>query len=120
MKNSDKNISIKYIGFLGIFLIHLAMVLLPAINLEFTFADAARYFQTGDTPLINQYFRLQANTVGLPILASLVSTLMPSVDMLIVVRLLSIIGIIFLYSGVINFCTFLKRDDTLKLLILIF
>lgn len=119
MKNSNKNIFLYYIYFICIFLIHLAMLLLPAINLEFTFADAARYFQTGDTPLINQYFRLQANTVGLPILASLVSTLIPNVDMLIVVRVLSIIGIIFLYLGVTNFCTFLKRDDTMKLVILI-
>lgn len=102
-----------------IFLLHSILFFFPPINLEFAFADAALYFQTGHTTLINQYFRLQANTVGLPILASLVSSLIPSVDMLIVVRIISSFGIVFLCLGIINFCHFFKRYDTPKLLLLI-
>jgi hypothetical protein len=39
----------------GIFFAHVLLALLPAINLEFAFVDAARYFHTGDINLINQY-----------------------------------------------------------------
>ena len=36
----------------GIFFAHVLLALLPAINLEFAFVDAARYFHTGDINLI--------------------------------------------------------------------
>ena len=103
----------------GIFFAHVLLALLPAINLEFAFVDAARYFHTGDINLINQYFRLQANTIGLPILASFVATFFPKLDILIIIRLLSTSGIILLGIGIINFAKFLKRDDALNLLLLI-
>ncbi len=101
------------------FLAHCLLILLPSINLEFAFVDAAHYFQTGNSSLIEQYFRFQANTLGLPYLSWLISFFSPNLDMLFVIRLLSASGIVLLGLGVINFCKFLGRDDAIKLLILI-
>jgi len=115
--NNDK---FKHVALLGVFFFaHCLLILLPAINLEFAFVDAARYFKTGDTTLIHQYFLLQANTIGLPFLSSLASFLAPDLDMLIVIRLLSASGIILLGIAILNLCDFFNRKESLHLLIII-
>jgi hypothetical protein len=101
------------------FAIHCILIFLPSINLEFAFADAARYFQTGEQKLVDQYFQVQANTLGLPYLSWLASLAAPGMDMLILIRLLSSAGIFLLGIGIINFCKFLKREDSCYLMALI-
>lgn len=101
------------------FIAHCLLALLPSINLEFAFVDAARYFQVGNRSLIDQYFRFQANTLGLPYLSWLASVIFPNHSMLTVIRLLSTSGIILLGIGVINFCRYLNRNDSISLLIVI-
>lgn len=102
-----------------IFITHLLLINLPPINLEFVFADASRYFENGDKNLIDQYFRLQANTLGLPYLSWVLSYLSPNIDFLTLIRLLSASGNFLLGIAIINFCRHLKRDDSITLLILI-
>lgn len=120
MQKISNNHKFEYIFIIGLFFFaHCLLVLLPAINLEFAFVDAARYFKTGEVTLIDQYFQLQANTVGLPILSSLVSFLAPGLEMLIVIRLLSASGIILLGIAILNLCDFFNRKESLHLLILI-
>lgn len=103
----------------GVFTAHCLMAFLPSINLEFAFVDAARYFQIGDRSLIDQYFRLQANTLGLPYFSWLASVVFPNLSMLTVIRLLSASGIILLGIAVLNFCRYLNRNDSIGLLIVI-
>ena len=55
----------------GVLLAHLPWLLLPSVNLEFAFVDAARYLAGGDRHLLDQYFHFQANSLGFPFLARL-------------------------------------------------
>lgn len=103
----------------GFFLAHCLLVVLPSINLEFAFVDAARYFEIGDKSLIDQYFRFQANTLGLPYISWLVSVVFPNLSLLTIIRLLSASGIILLGIGILNFSRHLNRNDSTSLLILI-
>ena len=43
---------------------HVLLILLPSVNLEFAFVDAAGYFADSDQSLLNQYFSYQANTLA--------------------------------------------------------
>jgi hypothetical protein len=101
----------------GVFTAHCFMAFLPSINLEFAFVDAARYFQIGDRSLIDQYFRFQANTLGLPYFSWLASVVFPNLSMLTVIRLLSASGIILLGIAVLNFCRYLNRNDSVGLVV---
>lgn len=103
----------------GLFLAHLSVLALPSVNLEFTFVDASIYFRTKEIPLLEQYFRFQANTLGLPYLGHLAAYILPGLDMLIVLRLLSSFGIILLGLAIINFSEFLKYKSNSNLLLLI-
>ena len=115
---ASKN-KLAYVVIAIFFALHCMMIFLPSINLEFAFVDASRYFQTGNRQLIEQYFQVQANTLGLPFISWITSNFLPSVDMLVLIRLLSTFGIIFLGAGILNFCEFLKREDSTYLLVLI-
>lgn len=82
--------------------VHIALIWLPQINLEWAFVAAARYFSTGDADLLNRYLELQANTLGMSYLAYLVDTLLPGVDLYYIPRLLSISGIVLLGAALHN------------------
>lgn len=75
---------------------HLALSGLPFINQEWAFSDAARYFQTRDNDYIERYFSMQANTLGIPLLAFLIHKIAPLVDIGLVPRLLAISSTVFL------------------------
>jgi hypothetical protein len=77
-------------------LVHGLMMLLPSVNQEFVFTDGARFFIDHNPVLLEHYFTYQANTLGIPWLASLVARLLPGLDMLVVVRLLSVSGLVLL------------------------
>ncbi len=76
------------------------LALSPAVNLEFAFVGAAEYFGQPNELLIEQYFSYQANTLGMSYLAHCVSTLFSSVDMLFLMRMISVLGLPFLLVGV--------------------
>jgi hypothetical protein len=73
-------------------LLHLPFIFLPSLNLEFAFAGAAQYFQTGEQALLNQYFHFQANTLAFPFFISLIAKLFHSNNYLLIGRLLSLVG----------------------------
>ena len=56
-------------------LLHLSLLWLPGINLEWVFSDGAKYFETRDPILLKHYFLIQANTLGMPFLASILHRL---------------------------------------------
>lgn len=76
------------------------LALSPAVNLEFAFVGAAEYFGHPRELLIDQYFAYQANTLGMSYLAHCVSTLIPGVDTLFLMRMISVLGIPFLLVGI--------------------
>lgn len=77
-----------------------ALALSPPVNLEFAFVGAAEYFGRPNELLIDQYFSYQANTLGMSYLAHCLSILLPSVDMLFLMRMISVLGIPLLLVGV--------------------
>ncbi len=108
-----------YLIISGVLLTHLFLIVLPSINLEFAFVDAAHYFKSGNQHLLDQYFKYQANTLGQPYLGWLLSSLLPNLDMLFVLRLLSASGIVFLGFGLVNINKFLGRKDDSEILLLV-
>jgi hypothetical protein len=82
---------------------HLALYQLPLINMEWAFADAARYFATHQQVFLDRYFAMQANTLGVPLLAWLIHQLIPFVDVGLVPRLIAASGFIFLGVALLRF-----------------
>jgi len=111
---SNKKNQILLIG--SVLSIHLLLILLPSVNLEFAFVDAAHYFSRRDQALLDQYFNYQANTLGLPWLAWLVSHVLPMLDMLTVVRLLSVSGIVIMASSFLRLSRYMGEQSSLGLL----
>src|ERR1022692_4391081 len=58
-------------------LLHLSLIWLPGINLEWVFADGAKYFECYDPGLLKHYVLLEANTLGMPFLASVLHRVLP-------------------------------------------
>lgn len=75
---------------------HLSLYGLPFINFEWAFFDAARYFEDQEAQHLERYFRVQANTLGVPYVAFLLTKLLPFVDIELLPRLLSTLGFGFL------------------------
>jgi hypothetical protein len=89
----------------------------PGINFEFSFADGANFFLTGNPDLLSRYFTYQANTLALPFISSLILTITPITNPLIAIRLINIVGIILLAVGTTNVCKFLKKQDLIPAII---
>ena len=94
------------------------LALSPAVNLEFAFVGAAEYFRTSQAVLIDQYFTYQANTLGMSYLAYWVSTLLPQVDLLFLMRFINILGFPLLIMGVyrVNRCVGINSFPVVALL----
>ena len=91
-------------------MLHLLMLSLPPVNLEFVFADAAKYFiNPANVQLIEQYFYYQANTLGVPGLSAILLKVVPSMDALIAVRVVSIMGIALFGWSLIRIAQYLGR-----------
>ena len=75
---------------------HLAFIGLPSINFEWAFVDAARYFGLHQQELLVRYFEVEANPLGVPLLAYIIHLILPFVIIDIVPRLLAISGFVFL------------------------
>jgi hypothetical protein len=104
---------------LSVLLAHVLMALLPSVNLEFAFVDAARYFSSHDKQLLDQYFSYQANTLGIPWLAWLLSLALPGMQMLVTVRLLSIAGIVLFAIGFLRISRYVHAPASPGLLALL-
>lgn len=81
---------------------HLALVWLPGINLEWAFSGAARSFASGDPDLLDRYFAVEANSLGLPLLAYGLHALVPLVGLDLAPRLFSIAGLAVLAAALVR------------------
>ena len=75
---------------------HLAFIGLPGINFEWAFVDAARFFGVHQQELLVRYFEVEANPLGVPLLAYIVHLILPFLKIDIIPRLLAISGFAFL------------------------
>jgi hypothetical protein len=75
---------------------HLAFIGLPSINFEWAFVDAARYFSLHQQELLVRYFGVEANPLGVPLLAYIIHLILPFLRIDIIPRLLAISGFSFL------------------------
>ena len=100
-------------------LLHLPLIFLPAVSLEFTFAGAADYFKSGDPALLQQFFDYQANSLGMPLLGRLAEYVLPTQNMLVILRLISACSIVLLGFGTLRMAKFLGRKDLVWILLLL-
>lgn len=85
--------------------------MLAPVNLEYAFVDAAQFFLFQDQALIQEYFSVQANTVGMPFLTAQLSHLLPGVPLLQVARIIVLLGVPLLADAMLRICRALGRDD---------
>ncbi|MDR3562070.1 MAG: hypothetical protein P4N59_11630 [Negativicutes bacterium] len=98
-------------------LLHLSLIWLPGINQEWVFADGAKYFESHDPILLKHYFLMQANTLGMPFLASVLHRLLPFLDQNAVMRLLSASSFLLLGYSLLKLDSLLERDYSPALLL---
>jgi len=71
---------------------HLALIVLPFINFEWAFSDAARYFIVHQPELLVRFLRVEANPLGIPLLAFIIHSLLPFLKIDFITRLIAISG----------------------------
>lgn len=103
----------------AVIVLHVPFLLLPPVNHEFAFVDAARYFVNGDRELLDRYFHFQANPLGFPLLARFAMGLTPFLDPLLSARLVSLAGIVLLWAGTRALSTYARRPDTDAILLVL-
>ena len=103
----------------AVIVLHAPFLLLPPVNHEFAFVDAARYFANGDRQLLDRYFHFQANTLGFPLLARFASGVLLFLDPLVSARLLSLAGAVLLLAGTHALSVYAERRDTDAILLVL-
>jgi hypothetical protein len=73
--------------------IHVVLIGLPSVNLEYAFAAATRYLAAGRSEDLDLFQHYQANTFGIPLVALTLHKLIPLFDLNMYPRLASILGI---------------------------
>ncbi len=91
-------------------LLHLSLIWLPGINLEWVFADGAEYFRRYDPLLLKHYFLLEANTLGIPFLASVLHRVLPFLGYNAVLRIISDSSFLLLGYSLLQLRSLLERD----------
>ena len=91
-------------------LLHLSLIWLPGINLEWVFADGAKYFECHDPVFLKHYFLLQANTLGMPFLGFVLHRLLPFLGHNAVLRVFSASSYLLLGYSLLKLYSLLERD----------
>ncbi|MDX2346433.1 MAG: hypothetical protein QNK11_06145 [Legionella sp.] len=111
---------IRLVGFLA-FVLHLFVIQFPFVNLEWVFSDAAQNFASGDIDYMDTYLAYQANTFGVPILAALLSKILPIIPVELIPRLLAATSFLLLAEALLRINHIINKDKaTLLLVILVF
>jgi hypothetical protein len=90
--------------------VHLSLLWLPGINLEWVFADGASYFASHDPGLLKYYFSLEANTLGVPFVGFLLRHVLPFLDYNAVLRVLAASSFPLIGYSLIKLHTLLEQD----------
>lgn len=102
---------------LTIFL-HLLTITFPHVNMEFAFASASQYFESGVPRDLDIFFSYQANTLGMPYLSFVINKLLPFIDISNSPKLISILGILLLLYAIILLGRKLNLTNTCILLLI--
>lgn len=114
------NFKMKTVIYLAV-LLHLFLIPLPLVNLEWAFSDASLYFSTNKMIYLQQYFEIQANTLCIPFLSFLFNKIIPIIPYSYLPRLFSSLSLILLGAAIIKFNRLLKiKSNNLVFLLLIF
>lgn len=108
-----------FVAVLSALIVHSLLLNFSGVNLEFTFVDAANYFKNLNPILIQQFFYYEANTLGVPYLAYCISSFLPKIEMLFLIRIMNLLGLILMSIGIINICRFLNKKNYVGILILL-
>jgi len=99
--------------------IHAYLISFPLVNFEYAFIGVADYFRTSNNLYLEQFFRAQANTLGMPYLTYLASTALPEVELITLYRLINLIGIPLLVFSIIKICRFSGIENHIPITLLI-
>ena len=100
-----------------VILLHLSLLWLPGINLEWVFADGAKYFAYHDPVFLRHYFLLEANTLGMPFLGYVGHWILPFLDYNTVLRILSGSSFLLIGYSLLRLHSLLKQDYSPALLL---
>jgi len=110
---------LKYCILFFFLLSHICFIHFPSVNFESLFAFAGEYPHKIEKKDLDIYFHYQANTLGFSYIISFLKFFFPFVPTLIIGKLVSISGIIFLFYGLLNFFNKIEYKDNSRLIFLI-
>ena len=115
------NFKMKTVIYLTV-LLHLFLIPLPLVNLEWAFSDASLYFSSNKMVYLQQYFEIQANTLCIPFLSFLFNKIIPIIPYSYLPRLFSSLSLILLGAALIKFNRLnkIEPNNSVFLLLLIF
>ena len=109
------------ICFFFIFLLHLITINWYPTNFEGAFSKLAYFFSSNNKLfLIDSFYNVQANTIIFSLLGSLLSKFIIFINPEIALRIISAFSYFFLIYAFRNLLIFLKKEDTLFLIIVFF
>ncbi len=88
--------------------LHIPLLFLGPVNIEFAFADLLKYYKNGNEIFLEQFFFYQANTVGMSFLGWLVNIESLSIDEILLIRTLNLIGSVIFILSLISITNFFK------------
>lgn len=116
--NIFKNNGYFFITFI-IVCIHFFAIGVGPINLEFTFSDAAIYFNNYDPYLINEFFHYEANTLTLSYIASFFTSPPFLFNPIYTIRLINIASLIALSFSIFKLTQYYGINNNIQILLLV-
>lgn len=89
-------------------ILHLPLLFLGPVNLEFAFGDLIKFFQNGNTLYFEQFTFYQANTIGLSFLGWLVSFFNFGINEILTIRILNLFGAIIFVLSFLKIANYFK------------
>lgn len=89
-------------------ILHIPLLFLGPVNIEFAFSDLLKYFKNGNEVFLEQFFFYQANTVGMSFLGWLVNIEGLNIDEILLIRILNLFGSVIFILSLISISNFFR------------
>ena len=116
LNRRDKIFSI--LSFLIILIFHFLCIKFYPVNDEFIFPIGAKLIESGEISLIKSFFDFNANTLGFSFVIFIISKI-TQLEYYLVGKILSVIGLIFVFFGIVNFLKIINLKLKIELYYLI-